>query len=232
MALLRLAQGRTAQAGQSIRRSLSQARDRRVRWALLGAAVEIAVVEGDLPAAEQAAQELEQAAQHGVPYLEAAAAQARGLVLGAKGDCRAALEPLRRAERLWSELGLLYHAARAAVLVARACRKEGDTDAAAVELQAARRVFERLGARRDLAGLAEPVTPARSEADGGLTGRELEVLTMVAAGHSNRAISVRLGISEKTVARHVSNIFTKLNLSSRSAATAYAYQHRLVGTST
>jgi DNA-binding CsgD family transcriptional regulator len=232
MALLRLVQGRTAQAGQSIRRSLAEARDRRVRWVLLGAAVEIAVAEGDLPAAEQSAQELEQAAQHGVPYLEAAAAQARGLVTGAKGDCGAALESLRLAARHWRELGLPYHAARVAVLVSQACRKEGDADAAAIELQAARRVFERLGARHDLARLAEQLTPARAEPDGGLTGRELEVLTMVAAGHSNRVISVRLGISEKTVARHISNIFTKLNLSSRAAATAYAYQHRLVRTPT
>ncbi|HSB54008.1 MAG TPA: LuxR C-terminal-related transcriptional regulator [Gemmatimonadales bacterium] len=232
LALLRLAQGRVGQAGQSIRRALTAAHGPRARSALLSAAVEIALAEPDLSAAEQWAAELGGIAEEsGARYLEAAAAQARGMVLGAQDRCSEALAELRHARGLWRELGMPYHAARVAVLVAQGCQKEGDTDAAAIELQSARRAFADLGAHHDLTRLAAQVAPATA-AGGGLTARELEVLTMLAGGHTNRAISERLGISEKTVARHVSNIFSKLNLSSRSAATAYAYQHRLISTTT
>jgi DNA-binding CsgD family transcriptional regulator len=211
---------------------LSAAHGPRARATLLSAAVEIALAEPDLPAAEQWSGELGKIGEQlGARFLEAAAAQARGMIAGARGQCPTALEELRLALRHWRDLGMPYHAARVGVLLAGVCQKEGDTDAAAIELQAARKAFAELGAHYDLSRMAELVSPA-TEVGGGLTARELEVLTMLARGHTNRAISERLGISEKTVARHVSNIFGKLNLSSRSAATAYAYQHRLIPATT
>jgi DNA-binding NarL/FixJ family response regulator len=76
--------------------------------------------------------------------------------------------------------------------------------------------------------VAALVAPPATRASGALTGREVEVLRLVAAGKTNRAIAASLDISEKTVARHLSNIFTKLDLPSRSAATAYAYEHKLL----
>jgi DNA-binding NarL/FixJ family response regulator len=75
--------------------------------------------------------------------------------------------------------------------------------------------------------MKSPVGIARQPA-GGLTAREMEVLRLIAGGKTNRAIATELGISEKTVARHVSNIFTKLDLSTRAAATAYAFTHHLL----
>ena len=128
---------------------------------------------------------------------------------------------------MWQELGAPYEAARARVLIGLACRELGDRDAGDMELDAARAVFGELGAAPDLAALdaSVGVVPA---AAGGLTAREREVLGLVASGKSNRAIAADLVISEKTVARHVSNIFAKLGVSSRSAATAYAYEHDLV----
>jgi DNA-binding NarL/FixJ family response regulator len=68
----------------------------------------------------------------------------------------------------------------------------------------------------------------RSADDHGLTARELQVLSLVAAGQTNKTIASELVLSERTVDRHVSNIFTKLGVSSRTAATAYAYKHQIV----
>jgi DNA-binding NarL/FixJ family response regulator len=114
------------------------------------------------------------------------------------------------------------------VHIARACRDLGDEDTALMELDAARWAFQQLGAEPDITRLDELSRRADATAAGGLTAREVQVLRLVAAGKTNRAIAGDLFLSEKTVARHVSNIFTKLGLSSRSAATAYAYQHDLV----
>jgi DNA-binding NarL/FixJ family response regulator len=143
----------------------------------------------------------------------------------ADGDARAALVDLRAAWAAWRELGAPYEAARARVGIGLACRALGDQDSAALELDAARAVFEELGAAPDLAGL-ERLT-GRAPA-GGLTPREVQVLRLVATGKTNRAIAAELVLSERTVDRHVSNIFTKLGVSSRAAATAWAYQHQLV----
>jgi DNA-binding CsgD family transcriptional regulator len=151
----------------------------------------------------------------------------------AVGDAAAALVSLRRALNGWQELDAPYETARVRVLLAQACDELGDHDAAALELEAARSAFERLGARPDLDRLdglrtttaAAPGTPPDSH---GLTVRELEVLSLVATGRTNRAIATELFISEKTVARHVSNIFAKLAVTSRAAATAYAYEHNLL----
>ncbi|MEX2430888.1 MAG: response regulator transcription factor, partial [Dehalococcoidia bacterium] len=122
--------------------------------------------------------------------------------------------------------------ARVRVLIGLACRELGDEDGAEMELDAARRVFQQLGAAPDTARVDVLARPQRPAAVGGLTAREVEVLRLVATGKSNRAVAEQLFISEKTVARHISNIFAKLDLPSRSAATAYAYEHGLLQTST
>jgi ATP/maltotriose-dependent transcriptional regulator MalT len=142
----------------------------------------------------------------------------------ARGDARSALTALRAAERIWRELEAPYEGARVRALVGQACRELGDDDTAALELDAARAVFEELGAVRDAALLVGSDTPERH----GLTDRELEVLRLVAAGRSNREIAEALVISEHTVARHLQNIFGKLSVSSRTAAGAFAFEHGLV----
>lgn len=228
LALLRLAQGQPVAAEAAIRRALDESGDRAFRPRLLDARVEIALAAGDLESAREGAAELvETAQQSGAVLLVAMAARAGGAVRLAEGDSRAALAKLRTAFRSWQELRAPYEAARVRTLLAAACRDLGDEDAAALELDAARTVFRQLGAAPDLARLDGPDRRPAARATGGLTPREIEVLKLIAAGSSNRAIATELVISEKTVARHVSNIFTKLGLSSRSAATAYAYQHGL-----
>jgi DNA-binding CsgD family transcriptional regulator len=146
----------------------------------------------------------------------------------AEGDTHAALGALRHAWKAWQEIQAPYEAARVRVLIGLSCRKLGDEDTAEMELDAARWVFQQLGAAPDLARVQELSRMPAPKAVGGLTTREVEVLLLVAAGKTNRAIATELFLSDKTVARHVSNIFTKLELSSRSAATAYAYHHDLV----
>jgi DNA-binding CsgD family transcriptional regulator len=226
LALLRLAQGRREDATASMRRVLQEARHRRSRPKILGAAVEIMLSISDVGAARRAADELDALAQaRKTPFLRAVAAASEGAVLLAEGSPSAALSASRTAWALWRELEVPYGAARAQAVIAQACRALGDNDSADVELEAARQIFEQLGARPDAARLAEIANSARPAA--GLTARELQVLRRVATGRTNRAIADDLGLSEKTVARHVSNIFNKLNVSSRAAATAYAFEHHL-----
>ena len=167
------------------------------------------------------------AGEFDIPFLHALAGQGMGAVLLAEGQRRAALPALRRARAAWTEIGAPYEAARVRVLLSAACRALGDGDAADLERDAARGVFEQLGATPDLERLGRNAGSAAPPA-GPLTAREAEVLRLVATGQTNRGIARELSISEKTVARHVSNIFTKLGLSSRAAATAYAFQHGLV----
>jgi len=108
-------------------------------------------------------------------------------------------------------------------------RQLGDEDAGQLELDGARVVFVGLGAAPDIDLVDRLLSASRPKDDvGGLSPRELEVLRLVATGRTNQAIANELVLSERTVGRHVSNIFTKLGLSSRSAATAYAYEHGLV----
>jgi DNA-binding NarL/FixJ family response regulator len=154
-------------------------------------------------------------------------AQASGAVLLADGKPHEALDQLRRACELWRELDAPYWRARTRVLVATVCRQLGDVDSAQIELDAAAAEFRRLGAQPDLDALSRRVV--RGTGHGPLTAREVEVLQAVATGKTNRAVAEELVLSEKTVARHVSNIFTKLDISSRAAATAYAYEHDLLG---
>jgi DNA-binding CsgD family transcriptional regulator len=229
LALLRLAQGRPDAAAATSRRVVDETADWVGRCKVLPAHVEILLAAGDVAGGRAAADELAAiAADHAVPLLRAIADTASGAVLLAEGDASGACVTLRRAWRAWCDLDTPYQAARTRVLLAEACRRLGDEDGAAFELDAARVAFQRLGASVDLSLVpaADRTPPAR--ATGGLTAREVEVLGLIASGRTNRAIAEALFISEKTVARHVSNIFTKLGLGSRSAATAYAYEHGLV----
>lgn len=224
LALLRLAQGRPDAAQAGVRRALEETREPAPRSRILPAAVEIALTLGDLALASSAADELASLAEQiGAPYVGALAAHARGAVLVASGEPAAALPLLRRASATWQELEAPYEMARTRLLVAEACRALGDDDGATLEIDAARRALELLGAAPDLARFEPPTRAA-----GGLTPREAEVLALVAQGKTNREIAKDLVISEKTVERHVSNIFTKLGLQTRAAATAYAYEHGLV----
>lgn len=229
LALLRLAQGRVGAAASAIRRLLDETTDRPARARLLGPSVEILIAVSDVVAARDAADGLADiAGELGAAVLRALSACATGAVLLAEGDARSALVALRRAGATWRELEAPYEAARVRVLVGMACRELGDLEAAAMEWTAARSMFDDLGAVADVARVDQicrrvPVTPA-----GGLSRREAEVLALLATGMTNRTIAGKLVISEKTVARHVSNIFTKLGVSSRSAATAFAYENGLV----
>jgi DNA-binding NarL/FixJ family response regulator len=225
MSLLRLAQGRTDLALPATRRALDEAQDPIARSRLLPAYVEVLLGVGDVESARAAADELAAIAEQlDAAYLDAVAAEASGAVLLGEGDPRAALTTLRGAHRSWRDLDAPHRAARVRLLIAVACREVGDGASAELEFEAARTALEELGARPDLERLAHL---AGSPRPGGLSRREREVLALVAAGRTNRAIAAELFISEKTVARHVSNIFTKLGLSSRAEATAYAYKHGL-----
>ena len=229
LALLRLAQGQSEAAAGAIRREVDEAKDPLSRARLLPAYVEIMSSIGDLAAARSGADELSRiAAELAAPYLKAVSAQATGAILLAEGDAQAALASLRTASTTWRDLEAPYEAARARVLIGLACRELQDEDSARIELEGARQTFQELGAKPDHKRVDRLLPPVPAISAGGLTAREVQVLGLVAAGKSNRAIASELVISEKTVARHVSNIFTKLGLSSRAAATAYAYQHGLV----
>jgi DNA-binding CsgD family transcriptional regulator len=228
LALLLLDQGRPEAAAAVIDRAARAAEGPVARSRLLPAYVDIMLAAGRIAAARVAADELAGlAARADAPWLRALAGYATGAVLVGEGDGGAALAVLRRAWRRWQELDAPYEAARTRVMMGRACRQQGDDDSAELEWDAARWVFERLGAGPELARVQALSHTAAAPA-GGLTGREAQVLRLVAAGKTNRAIATDLFLSDKTVARHVSNIFTKLGLSSRSAATAYAYDHGLV----
>jgi ATP/maltotriose-dependent transcriptional regulator MalT len=222
LALLRLAQGDPEAAGAAIRRALGETDEVPERTRLLPACAEIMLACGDVDAAGAACDELERvAAGHGSAVLGALVAQARAAVDLAGGDPAAALPPLRRAWRVWEEVGAPYEAARVRLLTGRAYRALGDGDAAELELREARAALERLGARVDQAGV-----------DGGchgLTARELEVLRLVATGATTKAIAAELVLSERTVDRHLSNIFAKLGVGTRTAAAAYAFEHGLAG---
>jgi DNA-binding CsgD family transcriptional regulator len=223
LALLRQAQGRLDAAAAMIRRAVGESEDPISRARQLAPYIEIVLATGDTAAARTAADELrEVATELGTPLLRADAARAAGAVLLAEGDARAALVELRRAFNELNALGVRYEAARTRLHIADACDALGDHDAARIESGAAQSAFESLGAARGATG----GWPAASTH--GLTQRELVVLRLLARGETNRVIAQELFVSEKTVASHVSHIFTKLGVTSRSAATAYAYDHNLV----
>jgi DNA-binding NarL/FixJ family response regulator len=228
VALLRLAQGRVDVADATIRRSLGESDDPLTRGRLLGAFVEIVLAAGDVDAARVAADELAVLATDlHQPFLRAHAEHVTGEVLLAEQDPSGALVSLRRAWKAWSDIDMPHEAARARVAIALACRALGDDEGAEMELDAARQVFAALGATPDLSWADSVSMTSDGALPGGLTRREVEVLALVAQGKTNREVANTLVISEKTVASHLSHMFTKLGLSSRAAATAYAYENGL-----
>jgi DNA-binding CsgD family transcriptional regulator len=224
LAQLRLAQGRSDAAAAAIRRAEAATTLALERARILPAFVEIMLAVGDVESARRACLELEELARgYESAMLGAMVAHARGAVQLAEGDAQAALVALRTASETWHALEAPYEIARTRILVGEACRLLGDKEAATLEHEAARNIFERLGAKPDLVRMG-----ARGSVSHGLSRRELEVLRLVAAGKSNRDIAIALVISEHTVARHVQNIFAKLRVSSRAGATAFAFEHDLV----
>ena len=229
LAQLRLAQGQVEAAVAALRRVLDDTQDRVARSKLLAAYVEIMLAANDVATARTGADELSQiAADLDAPLLHAVSAHANGAVLLAEGVIGPACDALRRAWTAWHELDAPYEAARVRILVGLACRALGDEDTAAMEFDAARWAFGQLGAKPDLARVDSLIWGAPDGDVHGLTPRELQVLRLVTAGRTNKAIAAELVLSERTVDRHVSNLFTKLGVSSRAAATAFAYEHRLV----
>ena len=217
-------------AAAAIRHELQEKRSPAVRADVLRAAVDIFIATKDLDAARSAAEELARiATAMNAQFLHASSADAAGAVALASGDAGSAVASFRHACATWRELEAPYEIARTRELTGLAYRALGDEEGAQLEFEAAAETFERLGARPDAARLASAMGSANPpDAHGPLTGREVEVLRLIAAGKTNREIAMALTISEKTVARHVSNILTKLDLPSRSAATAYAYSRHLV----
>jgi DNA-binding CsgD family transcriptional regulator len=229
LALLRLSEGKSDLADGAIRLALQETRMPGARVPVLAAAVDIFLGTNDVGAAVAASNELAEFAERlGSPYVRALSLTAAGSIGLARGDALGALESLRNACEIWQKLGAPYECARTRVAIGLAYRNMGDAEGGELEFDAAEDVFEKLGAAGD-ASRVRALRPAGAPAAAsGLTGREIEVLRLIATGATNRAIAGRLVISEKTVARHVSNIFTKLDLSSRAAATAYAYDHKLL----
>ena len=229
LALLRLAQRNHDAAAAAIRRVVDETTPPLKRARLLPAYVEIMLAVGDAGEARSACQELQEISlRYESAMLEAMVAHARGAVDLNEGDARAALLSLRRAWRAWQELEVPYEVARVRVLLGEACRALGDEDSAALEFEAAHDIFEQLEAAPDVARVRSLAPYSKSVDAHGLTPRELEVLRLLAEGETNRAIAAELIVSERTVDRHVSNIFAKLGLSTRAAATGYAYKNDLV----
>jgi len=229
LALLRLAEGKREAAARSIRRLCDETTDRLRRAKVLPAQVEIMLSIGDLPRARDAVDELTRIADdYATPALLATAGTSRGAVLLAEGDAPNALAALHPALATWRALDAPYEAARAQVLLALGHRALRDEDSATLELEAASKVFSDLGAVPEVSRLKLLAQRHQEGEAYRLTERELQVLRLVATGLTNRAIATDLVLSEKTVNRHVTNIFTKLGVSSRAAATAFAYEHRLI----
>jgi DNA-binding CsgD family transcriptional regulator/tetratricopeptide (TPR) repeat protein len=229
ISLLRMAQGQIDAAAASIRSVLLDTRTQAARARMLTAAVDILLAADDLENARAAATELSTIARAiGASLLSAASAQATGAVLLAEGDVESAATWLCQAFDSWRELGMPYEEAQTCLLVAAVCERRGDQEGRRLELDAARRLFNQLKAEPCVPGTVEQSEHATHPRVGSLSDRETQVLRLLAAGKTNRAIAEELFISERTVARHVSNIFDKLGVSSRSAATAWAYQRHLV----
>lgn len=236
LALLRLAQGDIDAANAIIASLLAeQSWNQLARGKLLPARVQIAVAAADLAGASDAADELDRiAAAFESPALSASALSARGRLQLAAGDSAAACVTLREALRRWQELEVPYEVATARLLLGQACRHCGDEDGATRSLARAAAIFDELGAALDAldARRLTPGAPGPAAAEPlpcGLTGREAEVLGLVAAGRTNKEVAAELYLSERTVARHLSNIFTKIGVTTRTAASAFAYENNLAG---
>jgi DNA-binding CsgD family transcriptional regulator/tetratricopeptide (TPR) repeat protein len=228
LALLRLAQGRNDAACAAMRRLTSATRDRVRLASILPAHFEIMLACGDLDEARRARDQLAELAKTiGTDALHAIAALTDGAIAIAEGCAHAALESLRFAFNLWERLDAPYEAARVRVLIGHACRALGDDEVAEFEIRIARSVFERLGAWPDVARLDAPSAWVRPVSRHRLTARELHVLRLISTGSTNKRIAEVLCLSERTIDRHVTNILTKLGVRSRTAATTYAYDHKM-----
>lgn len=229
LALLRLTQGRVEAAHGSIRRVLDEAHNSRSRCMLLPASAEIALAAGNVASARATADELSAvAAELDKPLVHAVSDQLAGAVRLAEGDPAGAGEQLRRSLALWQELDAPHEVARVRVLIGQACRELGDADSSELEFDIAERAFRELGAAPELARLQALRGPAPTAAPSTLTAREAEVLALAAAGRTNREIAAELVLSEHTVRRHLQNVFAKLDVPSRAAATSYALRHGLI----
>ncbi len=227
--LLWLRSGRVDAAHSAVERALLEEEDLSRRALLLDAAVEIASARGDAGGAAAAATELATLAERlGTSAAQAMASTAAGSAAITAGDMSGALAPLRQAWSLWQQLEAPYEAARVRRLIGIAYQRLGDDQSAAMEFDAARMVFEQLGAAPDAADVAGRLRPAGGHAPGGLTARELDVVRLLAKGQTNRQIGAALYISEHTVARHVQNLLTKLGVPSRAALAAFAAQQGIV----
>ena len=230
-ALLRLAQGRVDAALDVIGGCLDGAGPNRLgRAKLLPAHVQIAIAAGALDPARSSVEELEViAAEYDTDLLLASAATARGRLLLAERDGRAACASLRVALDHWQALEVPYEIATTRTLLGQALKELGDDDGAAGSFAAAEAMFEQIGARIDARATRDSRAAGRTvHAPAGLTAREVEVLELIAAGNTNKQIAAELFLSEKTVSRHLSNIFAKIGVTSRSAATAFAFEQGLV----
>ena len=224
LALLWLARGQLDAAVAACRRLLAESADPVSRSRVLPGAIEVLRGAGQ-PTGDLVAEFESIAGSFGCSAVVAAAALARGRAALDGGDAAGALPYLRKAAALWGSLEAPYDVALVRVEVARALSLLGDESSANVELTAARRTFATLGAQPALSVVESLLTPG--SAPGGLTAREVQVLRLVATGRSNTQIAADLVLSEKTVARHLSNIFSKLDVGSRTAAAAYAFEHGL-----
>jgi ATP/maltotriose-dependent transcriptional regulator MalT len=197
------------------------------RAGLLPVFVHVSIAAGDLEAAREASVELDEiVAGYSNPEHAAAALSTRGRLQLAEGDAAAACATLRSAVERWRDLNVPYEVATARTLLGQALRDLGDGEAATESFAAAAQLFDQIGARLDAQALVDgaptPALPA------GLTEREVEVLQLVASGLTNNEIAGELYLSAKTVSRHLSNIFTKIGVTSRAGATAFAFEHGLV----
>jgi DNA-binding CsgD family transcriptional regulator len=228
LSLLRLAQKRIDAAAAAIRTALTDTQLRAVRVRMLPAAVEILLAAGDVDAARGAAAELAEIADEiGTPFLSAASAHATGAVHLADDDIATSSVLLRQACEIWRDLGMPYEEAQSRRLMAAVCERRGDPEGRRLELAAARKLLQELSVPPSRPP-DEPTPRASEQPARPLSERELQVIRLLAAGKTNRAIAEELFISEKTVARHVSNIFDKVGASSRTAAAAWAFQHSLI----
>lgn len=204
-----------------------------MRAGALELAVRAHVARGDGARAGEARDELTRIAQTvGTPALAASAAAADARVLRHSGDLPAAASRFEQAAALYEQGGAPYETARTRVELAETLAATGERAVAQREARQAWETFRTLGAARDAARAKDRLdklsTSKPPRGKPALTGRQLEILRLVAQGLSNPEIATRLRLSDHTVKRHVANLLTKLRLPSRAAAAAYAAQQGLL----